>query len=488
MARPGGMNPTGLPSSILFLSPLLEILALTSLYYISQTIKNPFSRLIPLVVFGWLSGWHVFYGSENAIFSLTSSDSFWLKIATHLFYIQSSLVIITLGYVLSFIKPEKKTINIFFAGVASLVEAYSFGIDLIPVGLTWIELAPHLSLAPIFGTIIYGFVSYGSACLLAIDLKNWKKGILFIATFIIFNAIPINEPKIVRGKKKVYLGQTFIEPRSLLVKRLGTDAASSLMLSELRKNVPVDPTIDLFIFPESSWPFLVPKEQKDWPNFKQEFGLPPSAALVFGGSHLETFDPILQYYNTMFLIDSLNRVSLQDKTRLMPVGEDGFYFLSANKVAQLFQWSDKALSSRGYQELSLDKDTKFIGLVCFDADLNLSVRKHLLSNSGINFAVMIANEAWFNTVSQAFVHQWRQRWISAVFEIPLVRVANKGFSSVSVDGVNAIILDRHEAGRTYDLDIHEPRLNIFTDLGLIPFMILLSIVLIIRGALWKLRS
>ena len=195
--------------------------------------------------------------------------------------------------------------------------------------------------------------------------------------------------------------------------------------------------IDLIIWPETSYPYLVEKN---------------STIDEIGDLSLELKSPILlglvykdgaNYYNSAALINSDGIINqIYHKIHLVPFGEylpfnKYFSFIRKfvnkpigdfNKGKDFYNFSLKSFTKKEKNNAIVKKIDfyKFGVLICFEDVLSYISRK--LVKKGAKFLVNITNDAWFLETAAAKQHMQASVFRAIENRVPVIRVANTGIS------------------------------------------------------------
>ena len=78
-----------------------------------------------------------------------------------------------------------------------------------------------------------------------------------------------------------------------------------------------------------------------------------------------------------------------------------------------------------------EKEYHFLTSICYEALSSSLIRKHLNSvKSHPSFLVNLTNDSWYGNTSEPEQHLFLSKWRAVEFQMPLIRSANTGISSI----------------------------------------------------------
>lgn len=481
LGRPNFFFFSGIPSSVRFLAPLLEIVGLSLFYCLLNQSRHLRERLIFTYFFILSSSFLVFNGYWYGIERLTGLGSF---LTTLSFFILPLLLypqLVGLALLFPYLKKQKKSFVFFFFAAFAILEWFVPGLDTIQTGQTWIEWAPHLRWAPLIGMPLYIFFNYEISWLL---FSSTKKMIPLTLLFL-FSLSNLNFKESEEKGPEIALIQTNHAPYSILRAKNDKEAAIAIIKTSVEKNIhKIVGHPQLVIFPETTWPFPLDKQQSVLSQMKETF--PEINHLVERGIHLGIGGPLIgehdhfeRYYNSFFLLSREGKDQIYSKRNLMPLAESPFSLIGESLTAALMKRRDFTVSGESIEPLVLPTGETFQVDICFDGDAQAKLRTKLIeANRKSDFIVNVANDYWFNPSSQAYGHLWRSRWGSVLFSIPMARATNDGISAfIGWDGVVDRQLPAGESGHLQSkLRFAKNRATLFLDFGLLPFCLFTLII------------
>jgi apolipoprotein N-acyltransferase len=173
----------------------------------------------------------------------------------------------------------------------------------------------------------------------------------------------------------------------------------------------------LVIYPESSWPFIIP--QSDAAQIK-EFARNFKRNMLIGAVTKNND----KYYNQALLLDKEgNLIDNYRKLKLVPFGE----YVPLRRLLCFIPVFNKIGDISAGQEYTVFnyKDTKFAVLICFEDIFPMLVNRFARK---VDFLINITNDAWFGGNPQARQHLSVMVFRAIENRIPIIRSANTGIS------------------------------------------------------------
>lgn len=365
------------------------------------------------------------------------------------------------------------------------------------IGHSWIQLAPYLGLAPIFGVPIFSFFSYWISLSLlkyfTIKKTDWAC-ILFTILFLALNfffPLQYNPEKDPTTKSNyIRLVQANIGNWMKLYSEKGdlnTRAKVDQRYYELSTK-PSKKPLDLIIWPETSYPAVlsskvVKKFPRLIPRIFKKVTKKTGSQIFFGGYDRKpkrSFGNFETEFNTGFFLDSnYNLLDYYHKQKLIPFGE-GLPFGPFNKFLSkyLTMMSFFAKGDR-FTLFKTRNDTYFVNAICYEVLFSSFIRENFNSlKKQPHFIVNLTNDSWYGDTSEPHHHLSLSKWRALEFNIPLVRMTNTGITSVTYpDGSESKRLPLFKAA-TLDLELLTPqrKATLFQKFGFLNLTLLFSII------------
>ncbi|MBK8012335.1 MAG: apolipoprotein N-acyltransferase [Deltaproteobacteria bacterium] len=200
-----------------------------------------------------------------------------------------------------------------------------------------------------------------------------------------------------------------------------------------------DPSIDLFIWPESAYDGYIDRRTRDLPKHVTDgLGVP----VIFGGvTYHRPGDGAPEIFNTAVLTSSTGAVkSMFDKTVLLAFGEtlplvDRFPSL----LGVIRKWFPRtSVFTRGTTYENFDVDgVKLMPMICYEDIIPSFVRTFWVNGGAPDALVNITNDSWYGDSHEPLIHLVLASFRALETRRPLIRSTNTGISAI-VDPVGRI--------------------------------------------------
>ncbi len=181
----------------------------------------------------------------------------------------------------------------------------------------------------------------------------------------------------------------------------------------------------LNIWPETAFLGLYPRDKSLIQDLSLRFLNPRKNEFLFTGlisSHKN------KYYNSALLINSKSEIrDIYNKNILVPFGE----YIPLRKLLPRFNFFENKIDfSSGHKNnaIPIDNFYKFLPLICYEILFSSLIFKFL--DQEISIIVNITNDAWFGNTVGPIQHFQFARIRAVEFGIPIIRVANTGYSGL----------------------------------------------------------
>ena len=378
-------------------------------------------------------------------------------------------------------------------------------------GHAFLQLAPHLGLAPYLGSLVYSLVAY-YICFAIINFKNKKYIDAYAISFtviVLILSFTVKLPYLKHSKVDQTLKIRMVQGNIGNFIKILSEKGDANALRNVYKNF-LDlslkdgkENIDLMIWPETAYPELLKSELMEKssyyvPQVFKDVILNSNADFLVGGydKTLSTGDVnFMNEYNTSFFfkkeVTKLGTgVKLFDKyhkMKLIPFGE-GLPFGPLNKPLSKIL-TNVSFFAQGslYPLFKTKKDISFFTPICYEILFYDFIRKYnneVLKEYGEKPDVMInlTNDSWYGMTSEPYQHLFLSKWRALEFQIPIARMTNTGISSV-------IYPDGSESKRTklfeaetldHEVKIKRTAVTLFQEFGFgsifLIFLIYISII------------
>ncbi len=341
------------------------------------------------------------------------------------------------------------------------------------IGHTWLQLAPNLPLAPIFGVPAFSFMSYWFILSLTSfwRVQKWDYlGIFCFVTFLIINlTIPLKwNPNEDQSPTRLRLVQANVGNFMKLQSENGDERTISDIYNIYTRlsSAAMEKPVDLIIWPETAYPQLLNtalmRMNPDFvPRLISKTAINTKAQLFFGGydkSKEENGNYYETEYNAAFLMNKDGKLNdVYHKQLLIPFGE-GLPFGPLNPVlAKIIKNISYFARGNRFTTFTLDNKKTFISAICYEILFSSFIRDYLNENSEKpNFLINLTNDSWYGLTSEPFQHQFLSHWRALEFNIPIVRMTNTGITSILYpDGSESQRLELFKE-EALDIDLHSP--------------------------------
>merc|ERR1711991_155562 len=246
-------------------------------------------------------------------------------------------------------------------------------------------------------------------------------------------------------------------------------------LSKLKHNE-TDLNSILNIWPETAFLGLFPRDKFLLKDLSLRFLNPKKNEFLFVGSISQNKN---DFYNSALLLDSKSHVvDIYNKNILVPFGE----FLPLRNLFSKFNFFENKIDfSSGDQNkaIPIRNYYKFVPLICYEILFSDLIFKSLDQDTSV--IINITNDAWFGNTIGPIQHFLFAKIRAVEFGIPVIRVANTGYSGlVSPYGEVIKKLNFNEQGTLSFKLINKLNDTMFRKYGDYLFIILLSLTFMIN--------
>lgn len=380
-----------------------------------------------------------------------------------------SLIILPQFYILLFLVNSKKVKRyvsfspLILAFTLTLLEFFTPQQFPAHLGHTWLELAPYLSLAKIFGVPIYSFISYWFIFNLIECLHHKKVSKLAISHFfIIFILLVINFllPLSLNVKKTLPIRMVQANIGNLLKieSESGLFGADQVVFNRyeklsLKENNKIKPR--LIIWPETAYSKLLnTRKIKNGQNkvpYNISTIIKKQDAYLFTGGYDRANEKRNGFYETQynsahFFSPNAKFIDVYHKRKLIPFGESlpfgplNSYLVNLNPNIAFFA------KGTTYPIFNIDDEFYFSSAICYEILFSSFIRDYLKgAKRHPDFIINITNDSWYGDTAEPFQHKFLAHWRSIEFQLPLVRMTNTGISNILYqDGSQSIALNHGE--------------------------------------------
>jgi len=181
----------------------------------------------------------------------------------------------------------------------------------------------------------------------------------------------------------------------------------------------------LNIWPETAFLGLYPRDKSLLKAMSQNFLNQKENEFLFTGLISKDKN---SYYNSALLLNSKEQVdNIYHKNILVPFGE----FIPLRKLFPKFNFFENKIdfsSGRKINAIAINEYYKFIPLICYEILFSDLIFKSLDKETSI--IINITNDAWFGNTIGPIQHFQFSKIRAVEFGIPVIRVANTGYSGL----------------------------------------------------------
>ena len=181
----------------------------------------------------------------------------------------------------------------------------------------------------------------------------------------------------------------------------------------------------LNIWPETAFLGLYPRDKSLLQDLSKRFLNPKKNEFLFTGLIYKDQN---NYFNSALLINSKAEIrNIYSKNILVPFGE----FIPFRRVLPRFDFFKNKIdftNGRKNKAISVNKFYKFVPLICYEILFSDLIFKSLDKETSI--IINITNDAWFGNSIGPIQHFQFARIRAVEFGIPVIRVANTGYSGL----------------------------------------------------------
>lgn len=480
LSRPSFFIPEGIPKPWNYLAPFLELISLSLFINIILQCLNWKQRFIYSFVYTFSCQALLYYaGIFFTIERLLPADPIYQH-AINIFLIGYNHFHLILWGVLLIPWAITKLYRWLIVGlVMTIWEYYIPTILVIPVGQTWIEFAPHLKMATIFGFPVFGLFQYFFAGVIQ-KKQGVKLGLFASVLFVLVN---YNDSEGIPTPYRIALTHMSLEPRGVLVRERGADEMRAAYLEELVIGAPQKSDFDFWLIPESAWPLLV-TDELDVDNLYSFFldrNL-TKTSFAIGITRQVTRNEYLHVKNSFLIFNSQGERTYYDKIKLMPFSETSFLGLKDEFIADIVGKKDFNIAGSNYPLMRLENGATFISTICSEVSHLGFVQNYINKvESKPDFIINGANDKWFTPSNIPLLHFIMNRWMAVSFELPVVRATIGGISGfIAYDGQVGQITNQDKTTVLVDHLISKKNSsgekNIYSSYGIIPILFLSSLL------------
>ena len=397
--------------------------------------------------------------------------------------------------------------NIIYALLLTLFEYFTPQQFPAHMGHSWMQLAPNLGLAPIFGAPIFSFINFWLALSLVSKVKFKRWDVLSFIVFSLFLIINISLPLSRTQRNETISHQVrLVQPNIGNFLKISSEKGQGDAFSEIFNRYfrlstkESTKQIDLIVWPETAYPRLLnsknmSKDHRYSPKLIRDIMKNTGAELFTGGydrSDSKSKNYFMTEYNTAFHFSTDG--TLKDKfhkIKLIPFGE-GLPFGPFNQF--LSKYIQNISFFANGEKLTLfrtNKNTPFVSAICYEILFSSFIRHHL-NTLEINpqFLINLTNDSWYGMTAEPEQHLFLSKWRALEFALPIVRMTNTGITSVIYANGEETKRSGLFVEEVQDIELHTSvrEKTLFQKFGILLTFILGVILLLLSMGIKKLRT
>ena len=189
---------------------------------------------------------------------------------------------------------------------------------------------------------------------------------------------------------------------------------------------------DIIVWPESAIPYYL-RSRQDIKKMLNSWAKKYQVHLIVGALQFERTSDFknYQFYNSLFLFDSLHNGKQYSKVKLVPFSEklpfdDIFPVLNYVNLGE-GDFTPGKKPTVWYQTNTSNQKSYGYGLsICYEIIYPQFIRS--LKQQGAQFVINATNDGWFKTSPAVYQHASISKFRAVELRLPIARVANTGFT------------------------------------------------------------
>ena len=311
-----------------------------------------------------------------------------------------------------------------------------------PISAIWAFSKLTISPFAFLGSWGYSLITFSLIVGIFFIKHNIKYALFMVFPFVFFlllGSIPIKNYTGDSSKINVRLVQPNIKQVDKWNEKKLDENLEKLIYLSNKKNIK---KLDLVIWPETSVPFDIEKDNKKFRESVAEIN-----SLIVGAIRKKEMVNGYKIFNSLFLVkNSFKSIQYHDKLKLVPFGE----FVPFRKFLNYKNFTLGGIDFSNGEKvkiLELNKNVKILPLICYEVIFPKITRE---DNKKYNLIVNITNDGWYGKSSGPYQHLALAK-IRAVQEGTfLLRTANTGVSAII--NYNGEIVGKIDLGKKGILD------------------------------------
>lgn len=378
------------------------------------------------------------------------------------------------------------------------------------LGHTWLNLAPYVGLAPLFGVSFFSFITYLFSFYFSQIQDIWKSN----KNILLYSSLPLTLSLVAcflfplkwasDQKLNIRMVQANIGNFVKVDSRKGGETSMSKVLNAYHSlsMMPSKLNLDLIIWPETAFPISLEHGQmlnsKNYipPIFHQIVSQTDADLFIGGYDHVPDKAPndlFESEWNATFLFkkkeDSAYLESFYHKIELIPFGETLPFGDLNEEVGQYIQNISYFARGKNFTLFETKKGHLFTAAICYEILFQNFIRKYLNStDKQAHFIVNLTNDSWYGDSSEPWQHQFLSHWRALEFGRPVVRMTNTGVTSVLYpDGGQSQYLGVYQRD-FLDIELNTKKVmekTFFQKMGNLPLLIIFGFLIIVKFIIFR---
>ncbi|OUR98583.1 apolipoprotein N-acyltransferase [Halobacteriovorax marinus] len=397
--------------------------------------------------------------------------------------------------------------NIVYALALTLVEYYTPQQFPAHMGHSWMSLAPHLGLAPIFGAPLYSFLNFWLALSLISRIKQAKTDYLCLSTFILVLILNFSFPlKDLAKQSEMKHNLRLVQPNIGNFLKVSSENGKVYAFKEVYdlyldlSTKSSDKKIDLIVWPETAYPRLLnstrmKKDPRFTPRLIREVISRTGSELFTGGYDKSSIQNEMFFeteYNSAFHFQRDGKLKdIFHKMKLIPFGE-GLPFGPFNQyLARYIQNISFFASGDKFTLFHTNRGTPFGAAICYEILFSSFIRDNLNSvKEQPDFLINLTNDSWYGRTAEPEQHLFLAKWRALEFQLPIVRMTNTGITSIIYPNGSETKRSKLFEIAVQDVEISTDKREktVFQKVGILSTLLLVALLALIALALSKFKT
>lgn len=306
-------------------------------------------------------------------------------------------------------------------------------------GSPWLHLAPYLGLAPIFGVVIFSFMTYWVSMEMFSQLliKKFRPAAwITLLIFIVLNALFFLKDKYSDKSLPVRIVQANVGNFLKVQSETGDEDSFEEIrsryedLSKTKNGF----TPKLIVWPETAYPnTFYGRETALDETFKRIMD-DTKAEILIGGYDQDPekspADFIESVFNSSILLTPEGVKTAYHKNILIPFGETLPFGPFNSQIVSIVPAVSLFARGEGTPKMETKDGVRFVTPICYEI-LESNYMRRLLNEWRDNHLIINhTNDSWYGDTAEPYQHLFLSKWRALEFKLPIVRSTNTGVTSV----------------------------------------------------------